>query len=1472
MNTGKFLLLCLMVCGLALISPPGTQAQQRTLGPVLKIHTDPFLFDTVRCRARRCIPITFENIGDTTLTVHNHERLRRPFYTRIDTPVVLEPGEMVTFDLCYNPIEYSRDSQYVKLRADTRLPLSIAMVHDVSSSMYLELPDGKRRYEAAHDAGFEFIGNLLDTLDIEDEAAIYTYDYYQDFELKQWWTTDTASLRAAIPGRPLGTATCTYDALSRVIDSIAQREKMRVIIILTDGEDSGAICGAASVSSVIQKARDNNVRIYAITIGNINRQPLIDIVNATDGKEFNATQSTDLVAIYRQIAVDISKNVELDIFMKAEAVGPRIEFTPSAWAFDSVQVGETDCQPVQVRNGGNSWLHTDSVRALFSSPYSIAGLDMDSIAPYQTVPAMVCFTPLLPLHYDTPIPYFPSPCEVFADTLRGSGNSFLLPRVPRKLPLLSMGDVPSDFDTTFCLTTECTSLELMNNSDTTVTIHSLDSIPPPFTGSLATPFSLPPGEQQSITICYRPPDAPRSDTLRLAFTADARVPQQLALLFDGGEEMQTEFMPGLDRMLASVAGASDFIDGLLFDSSFTDAVAVASFDSAGVFAWNGKFLSDEDTIRSMLPDSAHSEVSCVYSAVESMIQGFDAAGEGPRNLLLFTAGEDAGTAACGPTLPADVQTLALDREVRIHCVQLGDADSTALMQLATATGGSYLRPSTLLDLIVGLREVELLLSKNVRFERSIIARGVTPMLSVARDTLDFGSVLAGGVASSRKRTLLFSNMGDAPMHLSLDPAQSPFLVGKWEDNAILPAKSDSLEIEFNPTQPGVFMDSIRLWHDGCGQEPVIVYLLGRVVQGDATAWDFPAAVRKPASLQFDTLLCGGEQCLDVIFQAADTGGTRIRFLNALPPPFYAQTPLDSIVLEEGTNAKRTICYRPEDTGSDQAWLAYETRTRPSLSTVFVLPTDPSVVDTLAEGLTFQTVSMEARRRFAETILSHPGQGDVAAVMSFDQFNATTLLEFSAYKDDLLSTEPDASAQVPGNLFVALNQAMDYAATGAGMQPVVFAVVNDANEMDAGSAALLSSRAKSEHVQLAIAATGREGYDALAPTMSDMRFDSCFTLAALQSFIRETIAQTVTYVSDSVLLSGNSEAAVLDVEPQIVNCGEVRVGETSCCPMYLYNHGNADLKILDIINPGGPPPTVPEDPIGAGQSIAVNVCITPTQLRQGSTEILVVYDGCGRDTVRVNYVYQGTDTLIVGIDAVVRGMPGSVVRIPVMIEGNLPASYNIRSGEIALTYDKTMLHPLEENIAGEGTLLSNLAGSSVSFMNQIYPAEHRSNTIYTFQTAAELELSGNSGVLFSPPFLVLHGSAMETEVKVVSAFFADGVPHAMSGNSGTFIADSLGFHQQRLINADERINAKIVGTYPNPFNASVTIAFALREAADVRLAVYDALGRELRVLEDGARDAGLHRVRFDAQALPTGMYFYRLESGGAVLTGSMLYLK
>ena len=79
-------------------------------------------------------------------------------------------------------------------------------------------------------------------------------------------------------------------------------------------------------------------------------------------------------------------------------------------------------------------------------------------------------------------------------------------------------------------------------------------------------------------------------------------------------------------------------------------------------------------------------------------------------------------------------------------------------------------------------------------------------------------------------------------------------------------------------------------------------------------------------------------------------------------------------------------------------------------------------------------------------------------------------------------------------------------------------------------------------------------------------------------------------------------------------------------------------------------------------------------------------------------------------------------------------------------------------------------------------------------------------------------------------------------------------------------------YPNPFNPTTIVPFAMAEASHVSIRVYDLLGREVKVLVDGEMAAGVHEVVFEANNLPTGVYLIRMQAAGIVQTQRVTLMK
>jgi alkaline phosphatase len=79
-------------------------------------------------------------------------------------------------------------------------------------------------------------------------------------------------------------------------------------------------------------------------------------------------------------------------------------------------------------------------------------------------------------------------------------------------------------------------------------------------------------------------------------------------------------------------------------------------------------------------------------------------------------------------------------------------------------------------------------------------------------------------------------------------------------------------------------------------------------------------------------------------------------------------------------------------------------------------------------------------------------------------------------------------------------------------------------------------------------------------------------------------------------------------------------------------------------------------------------------------------------------------------------------------------------------------------------------------------------------------------------------------------------------------------------------------YPNPFNARTTFSFTLPASAPISLRIFDPLGREVAVLNNGLVGAGTHRIVFNGSVLTSGTYFARLDVGAFSQTQKVLLLK
>jgi hypothetical protein len=79
-------------------------------------------------------------------------------------------------------------------------------------------------------------------------------------------------------------------------------------------------------------------------------------------------------------------------------------------------------------------------------------------------------------------------------------------------------------------------------------------------------------------------------------------------------------------------------------------------------------------------------------------------------------------------------------------------------------------------------------------------------------------------------------------------------------------------------------------------------------------------------------------------------------------------------------------------------------------------------------------------------------------------------------------------------------------------------------------------------------------------------------------------------------------------------------------------------------------------------------------------------------------------------------------------------------------------------------------------------------------------------------------------------------------------------------------------YPNPFNPVTKIEYSIPQTVFVSVKVFDISGKEVNVLVNGIKQAGVYSISFDASSLASGIYFYKIESGSFTETKKMVLVK
>lgn len=245
------------------------------------------------------------------------------------------------------------------------------------------------------------------------------------------------------------------------------------------------------------------------------------------------------------------------------------------------------------------------------------------------------------------------------------------------------------------------------------------------------------------------------------------------------------------------------------------------------------------------------------------------------------------------------------------------------------------------------------------------------------------------------------------------------------------------------------------------------------------------------------------------------------------------------------------------------------------------------------------------------------------------------------------------------------------------------------------------------------------------------------------------------------------------------------------------------------------------------------------------------------------------------------VPQDFVYLGIFTNSNPTTDYVITYYPSTIYWENaTKLYPLENltnvnigairmnRVTNSNSVKGRITGITDAYTNNIKDAFMYAKSGNTFVMCGVSDANGRYNLQSLPT----------GNIKIVATrlgFSRDSINVNVTSTSNT---DSINFQLQRIILGVKQINStvpsvyKLLQNYPNPFNSMTNIKWQMKDAGDVKIVLYDISGKEVALLVNEKLVAGLYEIKYDASMLPSGIYFYKLTSGGYTETRKMVLLK
>ena len=176
---------------------------------------------------------------------------------------------------------------------------------------------------------------------------------------------------------------------------------------------------------------------------------------------------------------------------------------------------------------------------------------------------------------------------------------------------------------------------------------------------------------------------------------------------------------------------------------------------------------------------------------------------------------------------------------------------------------------------------------------------------------------------------------------------------------------------------------------------------------------------------------------------------------------------------------------------------------------------------------------------------------------------------------------------------------------------------------------------------------------------------------------------------------------------------------------------------------------------------------------------------------------------------------------------------------------------------EFSMQEGMSFGEPSVVENVLMATNVNDTTFKLAVASSEDLTGN--------FLTIPINSIVGDEVITVDYFMNNVKGQRNVDMSSWLTANEG-----LLNTPKEF--ELNQNYPNPFNPSTNIQYALPVDAHVSLVIYNALGQKVMELVNGQKSAGYHTATFNASALSSGVYLYRLTTPSFTQTKKMLLVK